>query len=134
MAASRSAATDSKANSAIIIGQAWQAAIACHRSGRLQEAEDLYAAILQSDATNAGAHHNLGVIQVDAKKFEPALTHLLTAIELQPAEPQYWLSYLAALTTAKRWDDASAALKWAKEHGLQGGEVDRLAATIGKRA
>ena len=44
--------------------QALQKGVAAHREGKLQDAERLYRAILQSQPAHPDANHNLGVIAV----------------------------------------------------------------------
>ena len=46
----------------LIIDKALQHGIATHKRGKLQDAEHLYRAILQSQPSHPNAHQNLGVI------------------------------------------------------------------------
>ena len=46
----------------LTIEQALQQAVAAHREGKLNEAENIYRAILQSQPDHPDANHNLGVI------------------------------------------------------------------------
>jgi Flp pilus assembly protein TadD len=45
-------------------------AVMMHRSGKLQEAEVLYRAILQVQPKHPDANHNLGVLAVSSNKIE----------------------------------------------------------------
>tara|TARA_B100000780_G_C20677666_1_gene269698 strand:+ start:299 stop:451 length:153 start_codon:yes stop_codon:yes gene_type:complete len=44
--------------------QSLQHGIAAHRAGKLEEAERLYRAVLQSQSAHPHANHNLGLIAV----------------------------------------------------------------------
>ena len=48
----------------LTIDQALQQGIASHKEGKLQDAERLYRAILQSQPNHPDANHNLGVLAV----------------------------------------------------------------------
>ncbi len=57
----------------ITIDQALQQGIAAHQAGNLQDAEDLYRIILQSQPEHADANHNLGLLAVAVNQAEAAL-------------------------------------------------------------
>lgn len=103
-----------------------------HRDGHLVEAERLYRAIVTVQPRHAAANHNLGVIYAQSTRAEEALPLFLAAIEADPAEPQYWLSYIDGLLLANRRDDARLVLAHAVEHGLRGRSVDALMQRIGE--
>ena len=48
----------------LTIEQALQQGVAAHKEGKLQDAERLYRAILQSQPKHPDANHNLGVLAV----------------------------------------------------------------------
>ena len=50
------------------IEQALQQGVAAHKEGKLQDAERLYRAILQSQPAHPDANHNLGVLAVSVNK------------------------------------------------------------------
>jgi thioredoxin-like negative regulator of GroEL len=52
------------------IEQALQQGIEAHKEGKLQEAERLYRAILQSKPVYPDANHNLGVLAVSVNKAD----------------------------------------------------------------
>jgi protein O-GlcNAc transferase len=79
------------------VAQTLQQAIALHQAGRLQEAERLYRAILQTHPQHAEAQHNLGVLAVQSGRPFVALDHFDAALTGQPQQLQYWLNYLDAL-------------------------------------
>lgn len=59
----------------------------------LAEAELYYRASLRWDASEAGLHVKLGIVQLMTEQPEQALDHLLRAAELSPSDPQtsLWL-------------------------------------------
>ena len=94
----------------LTIEQALQQGVAAHKEGKLQDAERLYRAILQSQPAHPDANHNLGVIAVSVNKAETALPLFKIALEANPKIEQFWLSYIDALIKAKRLKDAKQAI------------------------
>ncbi|MBF0294685.1 MAG: tetratricopeptide repeat protein [Magnetococcales bacterium] len=78
--------------------EALQQAIAHHHAGRLAEAEPLYRAILQLQPRHPDAQHNLGILAWQHGHHQAALTHLLTALEVDPGHAQYRASCCEILT------------------------------------
>ena len=102
----------------LTIEQALQQGVAAHKEGKLQDAERLYRAILQSQPAHADANHNLGVLAVSVNKAEDALPLFKTALEANPKIEQFWLSYIDALIREKQFDNAKQLLEQAKKQGL----------------
>ena len=98
--------------------QALQKGVAAHREGKLQDAERLYRAILQSQPAHPDANHNLGVIAVSVNKADAALPLFKTALEANPKIEQFWLSYIDALIKTEKFDDARRVLSDAQQAGL----------------
>lgn len=107
--------------------QRLQEAVNLHRAGRLQEAERLYQAILQQQPDQPNANYNLGVIALEAQHPDDSLPFFKNALEADPQEPQYWISYINALIQAQQMDDARLVLSYGLKAGLAGDEVDALA-------
>ena len=76
------------------IEQVLQQGIAAHKEGRLQDAERLYRAILQSQPLHPDANHNLGVLAVSVNKVDAALQLFKTALEANPKIEQFWQASL----------------------------------------
>tara|TARA_Y100000766_G_C18639902_1_gene475022 strand:+ start:532 stop:702 length:171 start_codon:yes stop_codon:yes gene_type:complete len=53
----------------VTIDQALQQGIAAHKAGKLQEAENLYRVILQTDPKNPDANHNLGILEAWCQSY-----------------------------------------------------------------
>ncbi|MDD2914283.1 MAG: tetratricopeptide repeat protein [Gallionella sp.] len=109
---------------------ALQQAIAHHHAGRLQEAEQFYRAILQAQPNHPDANHNLGVLAVQVKQPAAALPHLKAALELNPNQGQYWLSYIDALIQTGQTDSATQMLSQSRQRGLNGVAFEALAARL----
>lgn len=109
-------------------------ALAHHQAGRLLEAGTLYQTLLQSQPDHAEANYNLGVIAVQAQQPEAGLPYFVAALNVDPTHGRYWLNYIDALSQAGQLDDARAVLALARQQGLEGGEVDALAARLGDAA
>ena len=112
------------------VDQALQRAVACHRDGQLQQAEQLYRAILEVQPLHADANHNLGALALGVGKPEVGLPFLRKALESHPEQRQYWLSYADALLQAGQWDGARQLTVAARQHGLDGDVVALLEARL----
>ena len=100
------------------IEEALTQGIAAHKEGKLQDAERLYRAILQSQPLHPSANHNLGVLAVSVNKVDAALPLFEAALEANPKVEQFWLSYIDALIKEKKVDNARQALEQAKTQGV----------------
>ena len=110
----------------LTIEQALQHGIAKHKQGKLQDAERLYQAILQSQPSHADANHNLGLIAVSLNKFALALPLFKTALEAFPEIEQFWLSYIDALIKENQLKTAESVLAEGRNEGFLGKEFDDL--------
>ena len=102
----------------LTIEQALQQGVTAHKEGKLQEAERLYRAILQSQPAHPDASHNLGVIAVSVNKADAALPLFKAALEANPKIEQFWLSNIDALIKTEKVDDARQALADAHQAGV----------------
>ena len=112
------------------IDQALLNAVESHKAGKLQDAESLYRAILQAQPNHPDANHNLGVMAVSLNKSEAALPLFKIALEANPNQGQFWLSYIDALIKEKQYDNARRVLEQGKKSGLTGEKVDALNAIL----
>ena len=106
------------------IEQALQKGIDAHKEGKLQDAERLYRAILQSQPSHPDANHNLGVLAVSLNKADAALPLFKTALEANPKIEQFWLSYIDALIKEKQFDNAKQVLEQAKKQAKQAERIN----------
>ncbi|MGY8790854.1 MAG: tetratricopeptide repeat protein, partial [Pseudomonadales bacterium] len=110
----------------LTIDQALQQGVSAHKAGKLQDAERLYQAILQSQPKHPDANHNLGLIAVAVNKADTALPLFKTALETNPKVEQFWLSYIDALIKEKQSEVAKQVIERAKKQGVSREKVDAL--------
>ena len=110
----------------LTIEQALQHGLAAHKQGKLQDAERLYQAILQSQPSHADANYNLGLIAVSLNKVALALPLFKTALEAFPEIEQFWLSYIDALIKENQLETAKSVLVEGRKEGFLGKEFDDL--------
>ena len=72
----------------LTIDQALQQGVAAHKEGKLEDAERLYRAILQSQPAHPDANHNLGVLEVSVNKAEAALPLFKTCLLYTSPSPR----------------------------------------------
>ena len=114
----------------LTIEQALQQGVTAHKEGKLQEAERLYRAILQSQPAHPDANHNLGVLAVSANKADAALPLFKTALEANPKIEQFWLSYIDALIKEKQFENAKQVFEQAKTQGVAEEKLNNLEAQL----
>ena len=110
----------------LTVEQALQQGIAAHKDGKLEEAERLYRAILQSHPAHPDANHNLGVLAVSVNKAEEALPLFKTALEANPKIEQFWLSYADALIKEQQYEAASQVIAEGQKQGFPGENLNAL--------
>ncbi len=114
----------------LTIEQALQQGIAAHKEGKVQEAERLYRAILQSQPLHPHANHNLGLIAVSVNQADAALPLFKTALEANPKIENIWLSYIDALIKEQQFENAKQVLEQAKKHGVAKEKLNVLEAQL----
>lgn len=81
------------------------------RAGEFDKAVERYRAVLKHDASNAGAHNNLGVLYLDRGMFEPAVGELQRALAINPRYPNARLNLGVALMRQNKADAAAAEFR-----------------------
>ena len=105
---------------------------ACARAMELQLAGDreasrqLYTEILQRAPRHAAANYCLGMLCVQEKRVADGLPYLKTALEAQPAVPDYWLGYLEGLVLAGQGLLARRLLALGQQRGIAGPGVEEF--------
>ncbi|MBF0587783.1 MAG: sulfotransferase [Magnetococcales bacterium] len=100
----------------LTLEQVWIRAVTAHTEGRLEEAEQLYGAIVEAEPEHAPSWHHLGVIAFQAGQMERAAEFLERSIALEPnnAESQKAMGKihhaLNNSVTAERCFDRAALL------------------------
>ena len=118
--------TANKPSKEQIINQKLQQGIAAHKEGKLQEAESIYRAILQSQPSHPDANHNLGVLAVSVNKANAALPLFKTALAANLKKEQFWLSYIDALIKGKQHEVAKQVIEQAKKQGINEERLNAL--------
>jgi tetratricopeptide (TPR) repeat protein/2-polyprenyl-3-methyl-5-hydroxy-6-metoxy-1,4-benzoquinol methylase len=108
------------------IEQTFQFAVADHRAGRLENAEQGYLAVLQHEPNHAAANYNLGLLTLHSAHLERALNYFVVALNAEPTDSQYWLSYIEALLKAGQLETARQVMELARKNGLEGNAVNEL--------
>lgn len=114
----------------LTLDQALQQALKHHHAGELQDAERLYRAILQAQPNHPDANHNLGVLAVQVQQTAASLPYFKAALEANPNQGQYWLSYIEALIQAGQQDVAREVLAQGRAQGLKGEAFEALAGRL----
>jgi len=99
------------------LDMALQQAIAHHQEGQLSEAENIYRVILQNYPSQPDANHNLGVLACQVGQHAAGLPYLKIALDANPAQGQYWLSYTEALLVAGQAQEALSIIRTAIQQG-----------------
>ena len=110
----------------LTIEQALQQGVTAHKEGKLQDAERLYRAILQSQPLHPDANHNLGVLAVSVNKADAALPLFKTALEANPKIEQFWFSYIDALIKEQQFENAKQSFEQAKTQGMAEEKLNAL--------
>ncbi len=95
----------------LTIEEALHKAVTAHTSGQLQDAENIYKAMLKTHPKHPHANHNLGLLEAEAGRVENALVFFKTALEAHKDIKQFWLSYGYELIKAKKYEEALKQLE-----------------------
>ena len=87
--------------------------MALHQQGQLAQARQIYGAILATDASNAAAHHYLGMLEHQSGNLLLALQHLQTAVQSDGAEAFYLVNLGNLLKDLQRPKEAEEAYRHA---------------------
>jgi predicted O-linked N-acetylglucosamine transferase (SPINDLY family) len=112
------------------IEQKCRRAVEYHQAGRLREAERLYRMVLADSPREAVANHNLGLMLLQEGRPQVAIPLFKVAIEVNPAEGQYWLSFIDALVAIGELASARLMLDAARGRGLCGDGLEQRDAQI----
>jgi protein O-GlcNAc transferase len=98
--------------------ESMQLALDQHRAGKLDVAEEMYRAILQVAPAHPDANHNLAVIALENGHAAASLPYFRKALDAEPGNWQYWLSYFDAVLQAGQCHQAIEMLELRRRHGL----------------
>ena len=114
----------------LTVKQALQQAMTAHKEGKLQDAERLYRAILESNPAHPDANHNLAVLAVAVNKVNAALPLFKAALEANPQVEQFWLSYIDALIKEQQFEIAKQVIQQGKQQGVDGERLNSVEAQL----
>jgi tetratricopeptide (TPR) repeat protein len=115
------------------IEQTLQVAVTHHKAGEVEDAERWYRFILNEQSQHSDANHNLGVLLKQDNKADVALAFFKAALESNPGQGQFWISYIDTLIHLKQYNVAQKILRQGQSKGLKGNVVDELEARINSR-
>ena len=110
----------------ITVEQALKQAITLHQTGRLQDAELIYLAILKAQPRHPVANHNMGALARQRKNLALALSYFKIAYSINPNQQQYWLSYIDSLIQTNQLASAREILSQGSKRGIKGDAVDAM--------
>jgi predicted TPR repeat methyltransferase len=114
----------------LTIEQTLHQAVTAHKEGRLQDAERLYCAVLQTQPLNEVANHNLGALAVLGNQAHAALPLFKTALETNSRVERFWLSYIDALIKDQQFEAAKQVLVQAQKQGIDDDKLNFLKAQL----
>ena len=115
----------------LTLDQALQKGIEAHKAGDIEDADRYYTAILKANPDHPDANHNMGVLAVGVGQVQEALPFFKKAVEVNSSIEQFWLSYIDALITLDRIDDAKAVYQQAESAGAKGDSFSEIEKRLG---
>jgi protein O-GlcNAc transferase len=101
-----------------------------HQAGRLADAEQLYLRVLETQAANPEANHNIAVLAMQTGKgMSIAIPYFRKAWQADPSHHQHWLSYLRALAQVGDLPSAKKVYADGRNRGLQGPDPEQTPAS-----
>jgi predicted O-linked N-acetylglucosamine transferase (SPINDLY family) len=116
------------------ISEAMRLATEHQQAGRLEVAESIYRAVLDSEPTHADASYNLALIALQSGRPAQAAPVLKAAIERDPDNAAYWMNYAVVLVAGGNPAAARELLLQARARGLGGKALADLLAQVERMA
>lgn len=114
------------------IDETLQQALAAQEAGYVQEAERLYRGILQAQPDHAEANHSMGLLAPRLGKPLEQMPLLKLALDTNPSEERYWLSYLDALIKANDLSQAYQVFEQARSANISADKLNTINARLQK--
>lgn len=99
---------------------------ALQANGEVADAARIYRAVLDREPKQPDANYALGVITASAGNNEAALSLFETAIEVNPAEQQFWFSFIDCLVNKRDFCRAEEALDFVGRAGASTERINEL--------
>jgi tetratricopeptide (TPR) repeat protein len=97
----------------LTVAQALARAVQQHRGGQLEQAEQLYRAILQVQPQHVEALHLLGLLAYQVGQHEPARAYISQALGLRPDFAEAYINLGTVLQEQGKLEEAGASLRQA---------------------
>lgn len=110
----------------LTIDQALQKGVKAHKAGRFTEARRFYDLALKTQPLHPDANHNIGAIEVSVGNLVKATPFFKNALEANPNNVQFWVSYIDVLIKIEAFDEARTLLTQAREKGARGEIFDQF--------
>ncbi|QDU08499.1 tetratricopeptide repeat protein [Gimesia aquarii] len=88
-------------------------ALSLHQAGDLDQAEQIYQSILESDARQWEALYYLGTLQLQRGDLDRSIENFLKVVQLQPEMPDVHNNLGVAYHAAGKWDEAGQSFEQA---------------------
>ena len=108
------------------IKQALEYGVSAHRAGNYLEAGRYYSAILSVQPNNSIANHNMGMLELNRKNLESAVSFFEKSVKSSNNVLQFWKSFIEALLQLGRVDSAKQALEKARKKALKKEDIATL--------
>jgi len=115
------------------IARTLEQAVSLYQSGDLLTAEYKLRSILAVDVHQPQANYYLGSLLLESLRTLDSLPYFNTALESDPQQAEYWLSYIGALIDAAHYEDAKLVLSYGRDAGLSDEPVEHLEQLLVKR-
>ncbi|MEX3964389.1 tetratricopeptide repeat protein [Paraburkholderia sp. EG286B] len=107
-----------------------EAGIEHHRKQEYDEAEALYAIVLEADSDHVDANYHMGVLYMQTDRPAEAVPHFEAVLGHTPNFAQLWVYYFNALTASNQFEAARMALDVARQCGVPGDAIETLKARL----
>ncbi|MEX3691721.1 tetratricopeptide repeat protein [Paraburkholderia sp. BR14263] len=107
-----------------------EAGIEHHRKQEYDEAEALYAIVLEADSDHVDANYHMGVLYMQTDRPAEAVPHFEAVLGHTPNFAQLWVYYFNALTASNQFEAARMALDVAQKCGVPADAIDALKARL----
>lgn len=88
-------------------------ALTQHQTGKLDQAEQIYQQIIESDARHWEALYYLGTLQLQRGQLEPSIANFLKVVQLQPEMPDAHNNLGVAYHASGKWQEAGQSFEQA---------------------
>jgi tetratricopeptide (TPR) repeat protein len=119
---------------AVSVETGFEQARSLHAQGKLDQAEQLYRAVLQADRTHIGSLHNLGILCLQRGQYDDTIPLTREVVRLRPDLPVAHLTLAVALRHLGRLEEAEMCCRealrlapnYAKAHNTLGAVLTAL--------